>query len=144
MTGEAGAVRAGALNADARDTAVPEPAQQICVAVGVGANSAVCRSLGDMDVLVGVDPAEYLGSVLCHDGNALWSSNSWGHHRPHGGQNTHGVGFKAPIRSRPPDRSVRALPSATSRQIYRKASRRASCQAGDPSPARPQQSECCK
>ena len=64
MAGEAGAVRAGALNADARDTAVrAEPAQQICVAVGVGCELSGVQQppggvdrCGDMDVLVGAGP----------------------------------------------------------------------------------------
>ena len=64
MAGEAGAVRAGALNADARDTAVrAEPPQQICAAVGVGCElSGVPQPprgvdrCGDMDVLVGAGP----------------------------------------------------------------------------------------
>ena len=40
-----------------------------------------------------------------------------------GGQNTHGVSHKAPIKSHLPDRSVRALPPETSRQINAKAHR---------------------
>ena len=65
MAGEAGAVRAGALNADVRDTAVrAEPVQQICVAVGVGCELSGAPPqpprgvdrCGDMDALVRAGP----------------------------------------------------------------------------------------
>lgn len=84
MAGQARPVGAGALDADPDQR--PErlkPAEQTAAAVGVGRelgraqqpSCAVDRG-GDVDLLVSVNPAEDLGSVLCHhDDASLRSSN---------------------------------------------------------------------
>ena len=60
-----------------------------------------------------------------------------------GGQDTHGVQLKAAIRSRPPDRSVRAPPAGPGRQITVKAPEGHSRGKGQTRPAaRPHQYEC--
>ena len=91
VPGEARAVGAGSLHADALDAAVAaEPLQQRRVAGGVRVERGAAQdppgaveSGGNVGVLVGVDPAEDRGVVLCHDGDAsLWSSHCWGRHRP--------------------------------------------------------------
>ena len=120
VPGEARAVGAGSLHADALDAAVAaEPSQQRRVAGGVRVErgaaqdpSGAVEDGGDMGVLVGVDPAEYGGVVLCHDGDAsLWSSHCRGRHRPRrrtehsrcGLQGSYRVTSVGPVGARPAD-----------------------------------------
>ena len=83
-------VGAGALHADAKHRAPTlRPAGQPAAALSTGdelrgaqnAAGAVDRGR-DTDAVVGVDPAENLGSIRCHKGDApLWPYQR-GHHRP--------------------------------------------------------------
>ena len=139
VPGEARAVGAGSLHADALDAAVAaEPSQQRRVAGGVRVErgaaqdpSGAVEDGGDMGVLVGVDPAEYGGRscvmMVMPPCGHLTVGGATGRD---GGQNTHGVAYKAPIGSHPSGRSVRAPPTRESRQIHRRAPRGAGCNSG--------------
>ena len=122
VPGEARAVGAGSLHADALDAAVAaEPSQQRRVAGGVRFERdaaqdppGAVKSGGNVGVLVCVDPAEDCGVVLCHDGDAsLWSSHCWGRHRPRrrtehsrcGLQGSYRVTSVGPVGARPADRN---------------------------------------
>ena len=71
MAGQAGPVGAGALHADAKHRAPRlQPAGELAVAFSAGDElrgaqkaAGVVDCGRDTDVLVGVDPAEYLGSI---------------------------------------------------------------------------------
>ena len=129
MAGEPGAVGAGALHPDAGQR--PErahPAQHLLIAACVGVEAGGAQQprrgvydRGDMGVFVGVDPAEDLGPVRCHNGDAsCWSSDVWGTTGRDGGQNTHGVGFQSSYKVTSA-RPVGARPAAgTGRQIIGK------------------------
>ena len=154
VPGEARAVGAG-LHADALDAAVAaEPSQQRRVAGGVRVErgaaqdpSGAVEDGGDMGVLVGVDPAEYGGVVLCHDGDAsLWSSHCRGRHRPRrrtehsrcGLQGSYRVTSVGPVGARPADqRKPTDPPQGTTRGRLQLGS--------DPLlPTGPNHYECCK
>ena len=117
VAGEAGAVAAGAFDADAAQLAQRrQPGGQFAV---TGARRRERRrrqqppdgvdSCGDMGVTVRVNAAEDLGVLLGHNGAALLGQpTDTGHHRAGtADRDTQGGQLKAPIRSRPPDRSVR-------------------------------------
>ena len=117
MPGEARTVGSGALDSDAAHRAPRlQPAGELVIAARIGRElrraqqppGRVDRG-GDMGVFVGVDPAEDSGSVWCHNGDASSGIAAMcATTGRDGAQDTHGVQLKAPIRSRPPDRSVRA------------------------------------
>ena len=91
VASQAGAVAAGAFDADtAHGAPGGQPGGQLAVAGGVrrerrrrqqrpgGINSS-----GDMDITVGIDPADDFNSVLGHNGAALLGQpTDTGHHRP--------------------------------------------------------------
>ena len=105
VVGEAGAVAAGAFDADAAHVAPGgHPGGQFAVA---GARRRERRrrqqrprgvnSCGDMDITVGVHPADDFGAVLGHNGAALLRAQPiQGTTGRDGGQDTHGAGLKAP------------------------------------------------
>ena len=76
--GEASPVGSGSFHPYTHQRAErAHPVQQLLIAAGVGIEAGAAQQpphgvddRGDVGVFVGVDPAEDLGSVCCHDGDA--------------------------------------------------------------------------